>query len=51
MPYLFWGGIAHRAKTPRPIIDKLYAEIQKVLAVPAAGRLKSRRGGAADVDE
>jgi tripartite-type tricarboxylate transporter receptor subunit TctC len=31
--YLFWGGLAAPAKTPRPIIDKLHGEIQKALAV------------------
>jgi tripartite-type tricarboxylate transporter receptor subunit TctC len=33
--YLFWGGISVPAKTPRAIIDKLHAECQKVLAMPA----------------
>ena len=33
--YLFWGGIAVPAKTPRAIIDRLHAETQKALAVPA----------------
>jgi tripartite-type tricarboxylate transporter receptor subunit TctC len=33
--YLFWGGLGFPAKTPRPIVDRLYAETQKALAVPA----------------
>jgi tripartite-type tricarboxylate transporter receptor subunit TctC len=33
--YVFWGGLAFPAKTPRPIIDKLHAEAQKALALPA----------------
>jgi tripartite-type tricarboxylate transporter receptor subunit TctC len=32
--YVFWGGLAAPAKTPRAIIDKLHGEIQKALAVP-----------------
>jgi tripartite-type tricarboxylate transporter receptor subunit TctC len=33
--YLFWGGIAVPAKTPRAIIDKLHDETEKALKVPA----------------
>src|SRR5262245_39464907 len=33
--YLFWGGLALPAKTPRGIVDRLHAETQKALAVPA----------------
>jgi tripartite-type tricarboxylate transporter receptor subunit TctC len=33
--YLFWGGFALPAKTPRAIVDRLHAETQKALAVPA----------------
>jgi tripartite-type tricarboxylate transporter receptor subunit TctC len=33
--YLFWGGLAMPAKTPRAIIEKLHAETQKALAVPS----------------
>jgi tripartite-type tricarboxylate transporter receptor subunit TctC len=32
--YLFWGGLAFPAKTPRAIVDRLHAETQKALAVP-----------------
>jgi tripartite-type tricarboxylate transporter receptor subunit TctC len=33
--YLFWGGLAFPAKTPRAIIDRMHIETQKALAVPA----------------
>jgi tripartite-type tricarboxylate transporter receptor subunit TctC len=33
--YLFWGGLALPAKTPRAIVDRLHAETQKALNVPA----------------
>jgi tripartite-type tricarboxylate transporter receptor subunit TctC len=33
--YLFWGGLALPAKTPREIVDRLHAETQKALSVPA----------------
>jgi tripartite-type tricarboxylate transporter receptor subunit TctC len=33
--YLFWGGLSAPAKTPRPIIDKLNAAVNKALEVPA----------------
>ena len=33
--YLFWGGVAVPAKTPRAIVEKLHAETVKALAVPA----------------
>jgi tripartite-type tricarboxylate transporter receptor subunit TctC len=33
--YLFWGGLAFPAKTPRAIIDRLHQETNKALAVPA----------------
>jgi tripartite-type tricarboxylate transporter receptor subunit TctC len=33
--YLFWGGLAFPAKTPRAIVDRMHAETQKALAVPA----------------
>jgi len=29
--YLFWGGLAAPAKTPRPIVDRLHDEAQKAL--------------------
>jgi len=33
--YLFWGGLAFPVNTPRAIVDRLHAETQKALAVPA----------------
>ena len=35
--YLFWGGLAFPAKTPRAIIEKLHGETQKALALPGIG--------------
>ena len=32
--YLFWGGFAFPAKTPRAIIDRLHLETQKALDAP-----------------
>jgi tripartite-type tricarboxylate transporter receptor subunit TctC len=29
--YLFWGGLSGPAKTPRAIVDRLHAEVQKAL--------------------
>jgi tripartite-type tricarboxylate transporter receptor subunit TctC len=33
--YSFWNGMLVAAKTPRPIIERLHAEVQKALALPA----------------
>jgi tripartite-type tricarboxylate transporter receptor subunit TctC len=33
--YIFWGGLAVPAKTPRAIVDKLHDETEKALQVPA----------------
>ena len=33
--YSFWNGMLVPAKTPRPIIERLHAEVQKALALPA----------------
>ncbi len=33
--YTFWTGLLAPAKTPRPIIERLHAEVQKALALPA----------------
>jgi len=30
----YWNGMLVPAKTPRPIVDRLYAETTKVLALP-----------------
>lgn len=33
--YTFWNGMLVPAKTPRPIVDRLNAEVQKALSLPA----------------
>jgi tripartite-type tricarboxylate transporter receptor subunit TctC len=33
--YTFWNGLLAPAKTPRAIVDRLHAEVQKALALPA----------------
>ncbi len=33
--YLFWGGISAPAKTPRAIVDRLNAAVNKALEVPS----------------
>jgi tripartite-type tricarboxylate transporter receptor subunit TctC len=33
--YTFWNGVLAPAKTPRPIVERLHAEIGKALALPA----------------
>jgi tripartite-type tricarboxylate transporter receptor subunit TctC len=33
--YTFWNGMLAPAKTPRPIVNRLHAEMQKVLREPA----------------
>lgn len=42
--YVFWGGLAAPAKTPRAIIDKLHGEIQKALAVPSVKEKLAKLG-------
>jgi len=42
--YLFWGGLAAAAKTPRNIVMKLHDETQKALDTPAVAE-KLRRFG------
>jgi len=42
--YLFWGGLAFPAKTPRAIVDKLNAETQKALVVPAVQEKLAKLG-------
>jgi tripartite-type tricarboxylate transporter receptor subunit TctC len=32
--YTFWTGMLAPAKTPRPIVERLHAEVQKALALP-----------------
>jgi tripartite-type tricarboxylate transporter receptor subunit TctC len=33
--FLFWNGMFVPAKTPRPVIERLYRELEKTLALPA----------------
>jgi tripartite-type tricarboxylate transporter receptor subunit TctC len=33
--YIFWNGLLAPARTPRPIIDRLHAEAERALALPA----------------
>ena len=42
--YLFWGGLAFPAKTPRAIVDKLHDETQKALTVPAVQERLAKLG-------
>ena len=42
--YLFWGGLAAPAKTPRDIIDKLHRECEKALSLPAIGERLAQLG-------
>jgi len=42
--YLFWGGLAFPAKTPRAIVDKLHAETTKALALPAVQEKLAKLG-------
>lgn len=43
-----WFGVFAPAKTPRPIVDKLSAEIAKILATPAFKQKAAEQGAAAD---
>jgi tripartite-type tricarboxylate transporter receptor subunit TctC len=42
--YVFWGGVAAPAKTPRAIVEKLHGEIQKALAVPSVKEKLAKLG-------
>jgi tripartite-type tricarboxylate transporter receptor subunit TctC len=42
--YLFWGGLALPAKTPRAIVDRLHQETKKALAVPAVQERLTQMG-------
>ena len=51
--YNYWTGMLVPAKTPRPIVNRLYAEVTKALALPdVQDKLAKtgRRAGAADAD-
>jgi tripartite-type tricarboxylate transporter receptor subunit TctC len=43
-----WFGVFAPAKTPRPIVDRLSAEIAKILATPAFRQKAAEQGAAAD---
>jgi len=42
--YTFWNGVLAPAKTPRPIVERLHAEIGKVLLLPAVGEKLKAQG-------
>jgi tripartite-type tricarboxylate transporter receptor subunit TctC len=42
--YLFWGGLAFPTATPRSIVERLHAETNKALAVPAVRERLSQLG-------
>jgi tripartite-type tricarboxylate transporter receptor subunit TctC len=42
---LSWNGLAAPAKTPRPIIDKLNAEVNRILAMPEVRKQLQSTGG------
>jgi tripartite-type tricarboxylate transporter receptor subunit TctC len=42
--YLFWGGLAMPAKTPRAVINKLHAEVEKALADPGVQERLTKLG-------
>ena len=43
-----WFGVFAPAKTPRPIVDRLTAEIAKIVATPAFQQKAAEQGAAAD---
>ena len=42
--YTFWNGLLAPAKTPRPIVERLYAEVQKALKSPAVADKLNNQG-------
>jgi tripartite-type tricarboxylate transporter receptor subunit TctC len=42
--YTFWNGVLAPAKTPRPIIERLHAEIGKILMLPAVAEKLRTQG-------
>jgi tripartite-type tricarboxylate transporter receptor subunit TctC len=42
--YLFWGGLAMPAKTPRAVINKLHDQVQKALADPGVQERLAKLG-------
>ena len=45
--YLFWVGMLAPAKTPKPVIDRLHAEVVKILAAPDVTERLDRLGAEA----
>jgi len=42
--YIFWNGMLAQAKTPRSITERLHAEVQKALALPAVQTKLAQQG-------
>jgi tripartite-type tricarboxylate transporter receptor subunit TctC len=42
--YTFWNGMLAPAKTPRPVIERLHAEVQKALALPVVQTQLAKQG-------
>jgi tripartite-type tricarboxylate transporter receptor subunit TctC len=42
--YTFWNGMLAPAKTPRAIVDRLHAEVNKALALPAVKEKFAQQG-------
>jgi tripartite-type tricarboxylate transporter receptor subunit TctC len=42
--YIFWNGMLAQTKTPRSIIERLHAEVQKALALPAVQTKLAQQG-------
>ena len=42
--YIFWDGFLAPSKTPRPIIDRMSREVQKILATPAVKERMTQLG-------
>jgi tripartite-type tricarboxylate transporter receptor subunit TctC len=42
--YAFWNGVFVPAKTPQPVIDRLYAETQKAIVEPAVKERLAKMG-------
>jgi tripartite-type tricarboxylate transporter receptor subunit TctC len=42
--YLFWGGLSAPAKTPRAVVDRLHAETEKALNIPAVQERLAKLG-------
>ena len=42
--YTFWNGLLAPAKTPRPVIERLHAEVNKVMKLPALAEKLRNQG-------